>query len=199
MATTDDEIVIRVAAGEPDETPRIPIDQHMPPGRTTKITLAELQSLIGGAGTKSYAMVSMGTSQDFNFSAGDHVEYDQITEQSANADISVSTGAGQANGLITLPAGKVFKVEANIGVIFGSAASFLRIQIRDNTAGALVGEFANVEPLTVASDVASSETAHGYVPASSTEIEVRIVFASGTITQIQRSAIRSTSVRITEV
>ena len=152
-----------------------------------------------GAGVKSYALLRMGTTQDSTAVAGNHVEFDTITEQSANADISVSTGAGQLDGLITLPAGKIFKVECQVAAILVSTVASFRLQIRDNTAGALIGDFVLVEPFSVASEVHSPVMCMAFAPASSLEIEARIVSVTGTIVQIQNSNIRGTMLRVTEL
>ena len=154
---------------------------------------------IGGPTVKSFALIRMGTTQSSNLLAGDHIQFNAITEQSANADISVSTGAGQANGLITLPADKIFEVSCELGVLFGSAVSNLRLQIRDNTAAALIGEFVFIEPFTLAGDVHSSSVCWAFAPASTLEIEARIILVGGTITQIQQSGIRGTLLKVREV
>ena len=148
---------------------------------------------------KSYALLRMGTTQSSNLLAGDHVQFDTITEQSANADIAVSTGAGQLSGLITLPAGKIFEVSCELGVLFGSAVSNFRLQIRDNTAAALIGEFVFIEPFTLAGDVHSSMVCWAFAPESTLEIEARLILVGGTITQIQQSGIRGTLLKVREL
>ncbi len=148
---------------------------------------------------KSYALISLGTTQSTDLLAGDHIQFNAITEQSANNDISVSTGAGQANGLVTLPAGKVFELSCEVGVLFGSAVSSFRLQFRNNTGAVLLGEFVQIEPFTLAGDVHASSVCWAFAPAGALEIEARLVFVSGTITQIQRSAIRATLLKVREL
>ncbi len=154
---------------------------------------------IGGTPTKSYALIRMGSTQSSDLGANDHIQFDSITEQSANNDISVSTGAGQANGLVTLPAGKVFELSCEVGVIFGTAASSFRLQFRNNTGAVLLGEFVAIEPFTLAGDLHSSSVCWAFAPAGALEIEARIIFVSGSITQIQQSGIRGTLLKVREV
>lgn len=174
------------AASGADEFPRVQLGEtHLFSG--------------GGAVVKSYALIRMGSSQGSDLLAGDHIQFDSITEQSANNDIAVSTGAGQANGLITLPA-KVFELSCEVGVLFGSAASSFRLQFRNNTGAVLLGEFVTIEPFTLAGDVHSSSVCWAFAPgAGAIQIEARIVFVSGTITQIQQSGIRGTLLKVREL
>lgn len=55
---------------------------------------------------KSYAAISLSVQQSVNLGVGNHLEYDTLTivgsAITAGVDVSLSTGAGQANGRITL-------------------------------------------------------------------------------------------------
>ena len=137
------------------------------------VQVREAAAILGIGGppaptVKSYALVRMGTTQSTNLTAGNHIQFNAISEQSANNDIGVSTGAGQLAGLISLPAGKVFELSAEVGVIFGSAASSFRFQFRDNTGAALLGDFVAIEPFTLAGDVHSSSVCWAFASMIST-------------------------------
>ena len=53
-----------------------------------------------------YAFLSLSANQTSNLSAGDHVEFDTVT-----GNLALSTGTGQANGKVTLKAGKTYSLE----------------------------------------------------------------------------------------
>jgi len=70
----------------------------------------------GGATFDSYAVVSLSANQTTNLSAGNHVEFDTIDRVGSVADasaVSLSTGAGQANGQVTL-SGHRFLISAQL-------------------------------------------------------------------------------------
>jgi len=86
---------------------------------------------------KSYAFISLSADQTSNLAVNNHVEFNTILNSVGG--ITISSGAGQANGLITLDAGKTYKITARIRGGFSNAAGWATFQIRNNTAGALIG------------------------------------------------------------
>ena len=88
----------------------------------------------GGATTKSIAFINLSSNQNSNIANGNHIEYDSIVFQKGN-DISLSTGSGQSNGIVTLPAGKTFKITANCSIRFGGNTGTVGILIKNITAG----------------------------------------------------------------
>ena len=73
---------------------------------------------------KKYALISMAANQSANFTPPDHVELDQVEfENSEGSGVSVTGGANtQADGIITLPKGGIWKLNAWLTFQGGAAA-----------------------------------------------------------------------------
>ena len=134
-----------------------------------------LEILGVSVGSRSYGLLSLSGVQVTDLLAGDHIEIDTINDSSG--DILVSTGAGQANGLITLPAGKVWILSAAWQIGFTGPATFLNLRWRNNTDAALIGIAVNINPETQASDVAGLRATVAIIDATleAKEVEVRII------------------------
>jgi hypothetical protein len=61
-----------------------------------------------------YAYLTLSADQSANMTVGNHVEFDQLA-QSSGAGFSLSTGAGQADGVLTVPAG-TWEFRAQVGM-----------------------------------------------------------------------------------
>ncbi len=114
---------------------------------------------------------------------GDHVEFDDQLIVDASGDISLTVGAGQLAGLITLAAGKVYEVTAGIRADFSAAGGVVRFRLRDNTGAVEFGNQNELFARTGTSHVHSMETATGIIaPTVTTEIELRITAVVSLIT-----------------
>lgn len=100
---------------------------------------AAILGIGGGGAAKLFATISLSASQNTNVQAGDHIQFDTIKQESPSSGITVSTGAGQANGLVTLPQGHVFKLSGYVNSQANSATNNLILQFRNNTDALLLG------------------------------------------------------------
>ena len=80
-----------------------------------------------------FAEASLSASQTSNLSNGDHIEFDVLTTNGTLVTLSV--GAGQADGKLTLAAGHTYKIAAIFSVVWDIPAVADRIiaDIRNNT------------------------------------------------------------------
>lgn len=62
---------------------------------------------------RPYALISLSANQTTNLAVNNHVEFDSITQ--VGDLISLSTGAGQADGIITLSAGWYYQIWFSLG------------------------------------------------------------------------------------
>ena len=135
----------------------------------------EALEILGVGSVGEYALVSMSGVQVTDLLAGDHVELDTINDQSGA--FLLSTGAGQANGLITVPAGKVWILSAAWQIGYTGISGFLNLRWRNNTDAVLIGVAVNVNPETQTSDNAGLRSTVAIIDATleAKEVEVRIV------------------------
>jgi len=120
-----------------------------------------------------FSLANVGTDQTANIDAADHWE---LTEIAANGDITISTGAGQLSGLITLPAGGKFFLVAEFAGDFSNSSGSVAWQWRNNTAASLIGTTPIAEPRTNNTSEVNARSAVAYLETSaSTEVEVRII------------------------
>lgn len=69
-------------------------------------------------------------------SVGDHVEWDTA---SIRGDlISLSSGVGQAKGIVTLTAGHTYRVSVGVDIELDTRDAFTELQVYDRTQGALL-------------------------------------------------------------
>ncbi len=100
----------------------------------------EALAILGiGAGGGLFATISLSATQNANINAGDHIELDTIKQESPSSGITVSAGAGQLAGLVTLPQGHVFKLSGYLNAQANSATNNLILQFRNNTDALLLG------------------------------------------------------------
>ncbi|MEE9278197.1 MAG: hypothetical protein V3V06_07270 [Dehalococcoidia bacterium] len=138
-----------------------------------------------GALRTGYGLVVMGADQAADLAAGDHVEFSGFDGEAR--DISVSSGAGQANGLITLEPG-IWRMECWLRGFFSGSTGGFEFQFRDNAASAVFGVGGRLEPQTGAANQHTVAACHGMEEfLVATEIEVRILFNS-LLTELEESA-----------
>ena len=96
----------------------------------------------------SYALYELGVDQNLNLGAPNHVELDTELEVSADMVGSLSVGSQQANGIITMPAGKLWEVEAGFSFETNAAGAQLCCQLFDLQAAAVFGVGGMLLPMT---------------------------------------------------
>ena len=138
-----------------------------------------------------HAVISLSTDQTANLSNGDHIEFDTIVTNGTL--VTLSTGAGQADGKVTLVAGHTYKITLLFTIKWDSPAVDDRIGalIRNNTDSttlerALVfsRDWDNTDNVTNRPVViAFLETT-----VDSKEIEAQLTAKSGTFTSVKDSA-----------
>ena len=94
--------------------------------------VGELAAILGAG--KKYAIVGMSGNQSSNFNTNDHVELNQIdAENSEGSGITVSTGSGQAQGIVTLPKGSVYRIFGFVTFQAGAASDQLCCSVFNRT------------------------------------------------------------------
>ncbi len=89
-----------------------------------------------------FLFADLSADQTTNLGVNDHVEWDTVIE---NNNLTLSTGAGQANGIIgNLKADTVYLFEAGLTIAGSTNSAELQYQFRDNTGTpTLIGQLAN--------------------------------------------------------
>jgi hypothetical protein len=85
-------------------------------------------------GSFKYGLYSLSADQSSNLSVENHIEFNNV-QGSLPAP---STGSGQANGIITLPAGRTYKISGAFQTNH-SAAGLAQIQIYNRTSSSYIG------------------------------------------------------------
>ncbi len=142
----------------------------------------ELSPLVSAGGAEAYFQTTM-LDQSSNLATNDHVEFNGQIANDGGGFIALSSGAGQAQGLITLAAEKKYILMAGLNCIFGSAAGIARFQWAVNSPGPFLdGNIAEVQPATFTLDRGKTTMAMmilDLVGGAQSEVELRIVGVSG--------------------
>lgn len=138
--------------------------------------------------TPRYIEVTLSANQTGNLTAGNHVEFD--TTLNTSGHILLSTGAGQADGIFTIPPG-VWLIRAQVSATFSGATGNVNLRLIRDPSGAatnLGSGPAQVRPPSSTSNIAAPETTQAVLVNSSTEtVELRIT-ASTAINNIQNNS-----------
>lgn len=146
---------------------------------------AAILGIGGGGAAKLFATITLSATQpSTRLNAGDHIELDTIFDESPSSGILVSTGADQANGLVTLPQGHVFKVSGYLNGTFNASTVFAIHAIRNNTLAAIVSP--NARTFSRNANNADSHVPIAFIDTDggATEIEWRIISETGLIQAI---------------
>lgn len=136
-----------------------------------------------GLQKKDYAFLT--ATQDQTPTVGEHIEYDTIV-----GNLALSTGAGQANGLVTLLAGRKYILEGVVsGAGNGGTAQYLGYQWYDVTNSVLLGARGQALAITYTTgDPTPQQIAKAIVsPVTNIQVELRetgandfgIIYGSG--------------------
>ncbi len=161
----------------------------------------EIQDEIDAAGGLSgYGLVVMNQGdQQANLAFGDHVEFSGFDGEAAG--IAVSSGAGQANGIITLQPG-IWRMDCWLRGFFSGSGGGFEFGFRNNNTAQLFGVFGRIEPQTGAANQHAVAACHAMEEIQVVAaIEVRILFNS-LLTELEESTnagVRATFMRVADV
>lgn len=143
-----------------------------------------VEELLKGV-TPDWAMVALGADQTTNISVNNHIEFDLI-EKAEGSGISLATGSGQADGLVTLPAGIRYRI--TLWSYAGINEGHLRLRLLDHDTGSIIdGDTGEPWPLSLwAFDAVALDAgaAHGgilFTPPDATVVKVEIVTVSNLV------------------
>lgn len=147
----------------------IQINSKFGDGSTTWNSLAYADT---SAGSFRYGLYTLSANQTSNISVGNHVEWN-TAEGSLGG---LSTGSGQENGIITLPAGKTYKITCVCRGAFSGSGSIV-YQVYDNTNSTFLG-LAGMETSTDLATHASPRADMISIVTPETEIDIEFRFVS---------------------
>ncbi len=137
---------------------------------------------IGGGGGGLFATITLSLTQpSTRLNAGDHIELDTIFQESPASGILVSTGVNQANGLVTLPQGHIFKVSGYLNGTFNASTVFAIHAIRNNTSATIVSPDARTFSRNANNSDSHVPIAFIDTDGGAVEIEWRIISETGLI------------------
>ena len=124
-------------------------------------------------------IITLSADQTANLTAGNHIEFD-----TAYGDFAVSTGAGQADGLITLPGGHRYRVMAVHRLDASDNSGSLYTGIYDTTNAAFIAASQSGRALGQSTGQASAAQSSSQMPVAIAEfyvettvqIEIQITF-----------------------
>ncbi|MEE8551515.1 MAG: hypothetical protein V3T08_09720 [Gemmatimonadota bacterium] len=143
-------------------------DKHL----KTKDDTGTIIDLTSPGAAKDFAFIGLSANQTTNIANGNHVEWDTIREAAVGSGITLSTGAGQADGLITLPAGKIFVMESGIEWAGSASTSSMQVVWSNNTDVVLIGNIPAMRTLTSALNVSPVDQIVAFIDTSSGAKEV---------------------------
>lgn len=130
--------------------------------------------------TFKYGLYTLSANQTSNFAIGNHIEFDTCQGSLGG----LSTGSGQADGIVTLEGGKTYKIETVVGIHCSSAGAG-NTQIYDRTNSVYCGTpQGHVTFDNNASDSSSGSTMAIISPSTDIDIDLRIVTSSGNWTTV---------------
>jgi len=128
----------------------------------------------GTGASFKYGYLTLSADQTTRLSANNHIEFDTVD---GSLD-DLSTGTGQDNGIITLPAGKTYKITGSFFAGFSSTSlgNYIVLRVYDSTNSSYVGLNAYNRPEGAATSYSSQMTFTGIItPTSDVDIELRIL------------------------
>lgn len=116
-----------------------------------------------------YGLYTLSANQTSNFAVNDHIEFN-TTQGSLGG---LSTGSGQANGIITLLAGKTYKITGDF-MFLHSAAGSTGVEIYDRTNSTYLGIANTIYSMNSTSTFSSQQTVLAIVtPTTNIDIDIR--------------------------
>lgn len=119
-----------------------------------------------------YLTARLSADQTANLAAGNHVQFNTVSADSGH--ITLSTGAGQANGIFTIPAG-VWKIDIHVGADSSAPNAFAVFRLVDDPGNlAIAGtQSATLVSVTRAVDQAADPSA-SYILDTAATVDVKV-------------------------
>jgi len=143
--------------------------RNMPQSPPTAVSTGSADA----TGTGTFCSASIAADQTTNITATDHIEFDTLDE---DGGITLQTGAGQADGIFELSAGKKYYLSGAVRPEFSGATGQLTVAWYDITNTSEVGKRAIYEAQTHASNNANQPNAEVIItPTTNITVELRII------------------------
>lgn len=124
-----------------------------------------------------YGLYTLSANQTSNFATNNHVEFNTVQGSLGG----LSTGSGQANGIISLPAGKTYKITGSLG-FQTSAAGYSFVQAYDRTNSNFLGLRSDKYSMNYTGSVTGQSNIMAIItPVSNIDIDIRYVSTSNVI------------------
>lgn len=127
-----------------------------------------------------YGLYTLSANQTSNFAVGNHIEFNTVQGSLGG----LSTGSGQANGIVTLAGGKTYKITSTLSLTCsGQGNGTTQIYDRTNSIfhGSVMG---NVTVNHQANDTTAGLTMAIITPGTNINIDLRLVTCSGNWTTV---------------
>lgn len=122
----------------------------------------------------NYCYIDLTADQTANFANGNHIEFNNIVSQ--RGSITVSSGAGQTSGVVTLEAGKTYLLTAYIKIIVNGSGDYGILQFYNRTTATAFGHCATCTNNSGGANRPDQPTAVAVITTTvATEIEVRVI------------------------
>ena len=134
------------------------------------------------AGSFGYGLYSMSANQTNSFSVGSHVEWDI---KNSGSLASPTTGTGQEKGIITLKAGKTYKITTCLTANFLDSNGCLYYRVYDRTHSQYLGFAGLALPASSPQHASPTEDMLCIVtPETDIDIDIRFETIAGTMTLV---------------
>ncbi|MEI8390120.1 MAG: hypothetical protein WCG23_09590 [bacterium] len=129
---------------------------------------------VGAGASFKYGLYTLSADQTSNFALNNHVQFNTVQGSLGG----LSTGSGQANGIITLAAGKTYKISGNILAVFSNAAGHVGCELYDRTNSTPFTPLlvSYIQPTTATANYGIQPGFIGFItPSTNIDIDLRIM------------------------
>ncbi len=152
-------------------------------GASNAKKMVKYSNISSGAIAKSIALITLSASQTSNLSTGSHVEFDTIEQEGTTSDISLATGSGQSDGIITLSGNKKYELECSLTMNF-SGSLYGVVRFYDRTNSTYIGTDVNWYSINRNSSRNANLPVYAIIDASSADVSFDVrISATNTITE----------------
>jgi len=124
-----------------------------------------------GASAFKYGLYTLSVDQTSNFAVGNHIQFNTVQGSLGG----LSTGSGQANGIITLTGGKTYKITGTTFASFSTAGGHLDCQLYDRTNSVGFGLYNYLQPTPNTTSHSIQPEIIGFItPLTNIDIDLRI-------------------------
>lgn len=135
---------------------------------------------------KLYALLAISGNQTTDVDADDHIEFDTVV-----GNLVLSTGAGQADGLITLKAGRTYHLQAMLHGVFVNDTGEVWFKWYDTDNVTYVGIYGVIYSVTKAINNSEANLTSAIIPPPAADIEVEVRFFSETALSLVAASSRA--------